>query len=96
MHVHACENGGCAQIPATLFAAHSPTFDELVYEDDDTEKLALIKECGLDTEDADRSESPMKTVHLYDVEPQTFDHLYDVFLGAPVDINVGVEQLVGE
>ncbi len=72
-----------------LFAAYSPVFDEMLYDDENEESFASDKKSeekidklgGLD----DDGEESIKTIHLYDIHPIAFEGIYDMFLGMPHD-----------
>ncbi len=67
-----------------LFAAYSPVFDEMLYDDENEESFASDKKTeeielgGLD----DGDDESIKTVHLYDIHPKAFDKIYDICLNA--------------
>ncbi len=84
-----------------LFAAYSPVFDDLLlYDDDDDDENEQKEECSplppshsyglnFDSQRLDEDEEDsMKTVNLYNIHPNAFSAIYDIFLGVGSDVRV--------
>ncbi len=65
-----------------LFAAYSPVFDEMVYDDENEESFASDKKTEeIELGGLDDGEESIKTIHLYDIHPKAFENIYDILLG---------------